>query len=318
MNNSIETSATTQPKVFIGMMVYNGEKFLPEAIESLLAQTYTDFKLFVSDDASTDKTAEICKHYATRDKRIEYYRHTKNIGMICNFNFVINKATSPYFMWAAQDDLWGNGFLTVCVKNLENNPKISIAASGVADIDSYGRTLRELSDFPKLSGTPGIISVTRYVMQPEILGKCNILYSLFRLSAVKEILRIYPLKLEWGYDYNFGLAAISHFGILIEKQVLFKKRLGGFSNPESNKKDREDKVQVIIIKNPKNHMFPFGRFNNYLSGHRQALSGTPYTLLASVLLFLRLPRAFINHLMKRNYRKFIRKIFGSSIQNRKT
>ncbi len=291
------------PKVFIGMPVYNGERSLKEAIDSLRAQTFTDWRMLISDDASTDGSRTICDGYVKKDPRISYVRQKENIGMFPNFKFLIDQADCEYFMWAAQDDLWEPDFLETCVKNLDTISDISITTTGIADIDSFGRTLRELNDFPALSGKPGILSVTRYVLQPEILGKCNVMYSLFRLPAIKKIWMIYPQRHEWGSDYQFSLAAISHFGIYIDPKILFKKRHGGFSNPHSTEDDREDVIRKIEFKNPKNHMFPFGRFRSYLAGHREALQGTPYKPLTTILLYLRLPRAFLIHFKERVHNK---------------
>ena len=100
------------PKVTIGMPVYNGEKFLCNTLDCLLAQSYTNLELIISDDASTDSTSKICTEYAVKDSRIKYIRHTKNLGIeseagftpLPNFNFVLNQASSPYFMWAGVDD----------------------------------------------------------------------------------------------------------------------------------------------------------------------------------------------------------------------
>ncbi|MDO9318880.1 MAG: glycosyltransferase [Gammaproteobacteria bacterium] len=92
------------PKVSIGMPVYNGEKFIREALDSLLTQTFTDFELIISDNASTDRTEAICREYAERDQRIRYLRQIKNFGPDANFKCVLNEAIGMYFMWAAHDD----------------------------------------------------------------------------------------------------------------------------------------------------------------------------------------------------------------------
>jgi glycosyltransferase involved in cell wall biosynthesis len=87
------------------MPVYNAEPFIREALDSLLAQTFTDFELIISDNASTDSTEVICLKYTQRDTRIKkYVRKTKNIGPMPNFKFVLDGAAGEYFMWAAADD----------------------------------------------------------------------------------------------------------------------------------------------------------------------------------------------------------------------
>src|SRR5690242_8068616 len=88
-------------QVTIGMPVWNGERFISQAIESLLAQTYGDFELLISDNASTDATADICHAYASRDRRIRYLRQQRNLGANANYNAVFGQSSGRYFKWAA-------------------------------------------------------------------------------------------------------------------------------------------------------------------------------------------------------------------------
>lgn len=286
-------------KVFIGLTTYNGEKYIKEAIDSLLNQSYSNFTLFISDDASNDNTAEICREYAAKDSRIVYFRQEKNLGMFPNFDFVLNKAEGEYFMWASHDDVWGKDFIKICVENIENK-NVDAAISTVADINSEGKILRELSEMKKLTGRPNFFQIAKYVLQPEVLGKCNLMYSLFKTKIAKEVWQIYPQRMEWGSDYHFSLALVSHFRVCVDEKVLFKKRQqhGGASSPLN-------KEVYVPIKNPKNHMFPFGRFGSFLRGQMEAVAGTPYKPLVLLILLLRLPRAFIIFLSQRNYKKFL-------------
>lgn len=102
----MEDTARNNPQVSIGMPVYNGEKYIREALNSLLAQSFTDFELIISDNASLDKTELICREYLQKDSRIQYIRQEKNLGASNNFEFVLNKAKGKYFMWAAHDDVF--------------------------------------------------------------------------------------------------------------------------------------------------------------------------------------------------------------------
>jgi glycosyltransferase involved in cell wall biosynthesis len=90
----------------MGMPVHNEEKYIAEAIESLLAQTYKDFILIISDNASTDRTQQICEYYAKRDKRIVYVRHKENKGSMFNFRYVLEQTNTPFFMWCGGHDKW--------------------------------------------------------------------------------------------------------------------------------------------------------------------------------------------------------------------
>src|SRR3954467_5074495 len=98
--------ATKGPRLTVGLPTYNGEDYLASALDSLLAQTFTDFELIISDNASTDATESICREYAAKDARIRYIRQEKNRGAASNFRFVLDKSGGKYFMWAACDDFW--------------------------------------------------------------------------------------------------------------------------------------------------------------------------------------------------------------------
>lgn len=100
----IEKTNNYVPSVSIGMPVYNGEKYIREALDSLLVQTFEDFELIISDNCSTDGTLIVCKEYASRDSRVRYIRQDTNIGANANFEFVLRQASGGFFMWLACDD----------------------------------------------------------------------------------------------------------------------------------------------------------------------------------------------------------------------
>ncbi len=107
----ISQKKNSLPKISIGMPVFNGEKFLRKSLDSLLNQTHQDFELIISDNASTDSTADICKKYLKKDERIRYFRQKKNMGLQWNYNFVLNKAKYDYFMWSSVDDIHAPKFI---------------------------------------------------------------------------------------------------------------------------------------------------------------------------------------------------------------
>ena len=110
---------TATPRLSIGLPVYNGERYLGEALEALLGQTFEDFELIVSDNASTDETARICCSYQKRDRRIRYFRQPKNIGLAPNHNFVLGQARGELYKSAHHDDLCARDLLQRCVDALE-------------------------------------------------------------------------------------------------------------------------------------------------------------------------------------------------------
>src|SRR5712692_7642398 len=134
------------PSVSLGLLVYNGETFLREAIESILAQTYTDFELIISDNASTDGTAPICKDYQARDLRIGYHRNEKNIGAAGNFNRVFSLARGKYFKWVAHDDVYDKKYLAKCVQILDRHQSVVLCSTDLAIIDEHGNIVKENVD----------------------------------------------------------------------------------------------------------------------------------------------------------------------------
>jgi len=132
------------PLVTIGLPVHNGENFLGEALDTLRAQTLDDFELVVSDNASTDRTAEIVEVAASEDPRIRYVRQATNIGAAANFNFVFTEARGKYFCWASHDDRWAPEFLARCVKALDADGEAVVAFAGRAEIDATGAHLGDV------------------------------------------------------------------------------------------------------------------------------------------------------------------------------
>jgi len=126
------------PLVSIGLPVYNGENYLRQTLDSLLGQTYTQLELVISDNASSDNTAAICREYAAADTRIRYFRHEQNGGGNWNFNFVARQATGKYFKWASHDDLCHPTLIERLVQVLERDPEVVWCHSASEVIDAAG------------------------------------------------------------------------------------------------------------------------------------------------------------------------------------
>jgi len=130
-----------QAKVSVGLPVYNGEAFLPQAIESILAQSFKDLEVLISDNGSTDRTAEICSHYAARDPRVRVERQEQNRGAAWNFNRVFEMAHGELFKWAAHDDLCSPDFIARCVEVLDADPSVVWCHSRFVSIDPRGQVV---------------------------------------------------------------------------------------------------------------------------------------------------------------------------------
>jgi len=131
------------PRLTIGLPVYNGENYLAESLDDLLAQSFTDFELVISDNASTDGTEKICREYASRDSRIRYIRQPANIGAAPNHNFLIGQARGELFKWAAHDDLFAPDLVARCVETLDANPDAVLAHAYMAIVDEAGKVIQE-------------------------------------------------------------------------------------------------------------------------------------------------------------------------------
>lgn len=140
MMNSAQSDLPA-PTVSIGLAVYNGERYLRQAIESILAQTYTDFELILSDNASTDRTDEICREYEKADPRVSYHRNETNIGGANNENQTFLLARGRYFRWAAHDDLLSPTLLERCVQVMEADPRVVVSHPWTIVIDENGHEI---------------------------------------------------------------------------------------------------------------------------------------------------------------------------------
>lgn len=140
----------TSPTVSVAIPVYNGERFLGEAIESVLEQSFTDFELLVLDNCSTDATREIAERLARQDDRVRFLLNETNIGAAGNFNRAFEEARGTYFAWLASDDWWEADFLEECVRALDADPQVVLAFPMVRVVDDDDRELELVSDLDPL------------------------------------------------------------------------------------------------------------------------------------------------------------------------
>jgi glycosyltransferase involved in cell wall biosynthesis len=130
------------PLVSIGLPVYNREGLIAKTLDSLLAQTFKNFELVISDNLSTDKTGEICRKYAAQDSRIRYIRQEKNLGMLGNFNFVKQEAKGKYFLWTASDDMCEPQFVEALVEQLEKDPELALVMADLKYVSESGEFIK--------------------------------------------------------------------------------------------------------------------------------------------------------------------------------
>lgn len=132
-----------QARVTVGLPVYNGERFLEQTLQSILAQTYADFELLISDNASSDATPEIARDFSRRDRRVRYSRNDVNIGADRNYNRCIELARGDYFWGIGYDDLADSTYLERCTAILEGHPSIALCHTRMFRIDGSGQIIGE-------------------------------------------------------------------------------------------------------------------------------------------------------------------------------
>lgn len=179
------------PLVSIGMPVYNGKHFIRRALDSLLAQTYSNFELIVSDNASDDGTWELLQGYAEKEKRIKLYRQEHKIGAFGNFAFVLSKAEGKCFMWAAVDDCWLPEFISALFEELKTHHEAGVAMCAVERRYEDGI----LMDVVRFDGKKNPHKRTYYGMMKGITSsiKYNLyIYGLYRMELLRKAIRNYP------------------------------------------------------------------------------------------------------------------------------
>ena len=131
------------PRVSVGLPVYNGERFIAEALSGILEQTFEDLELIISDNGSTDDTRAICREFVARDKRVTYYRNEQNLGLSWNYRRVFELSSGAYFKWAAYDDVCAPTFIARCVDALDRDPRVVLAHAKASIINEFGERQRE-------------------------------------------------------------------------------------------------------------------------------------------------------------------------------
>ena len=178
------------PRVSVGMPVYNGERFVAQAIESILSQTFRDLELVISDNASTDDTEQICREYAAKDPRVRYYRSDVNRGAAWNHNCVFELSTGEFFKWNSADDYCGAEFLARCLSALDQDPAAVMAITEPAEVDENGRLLPSVTvwDQTLLPTVPlGAPAHVRFRQNIRVDHLCLGIYSLIRSRALRQV-----------------------------------------------------------------------------------------------------------------------------------
>src|SRR5690554_1997571 len=226
------------PQLTIGMPVYNDVDFIEESLNSILNQTYGNFKLIISDDCSTDGSLNIIEQFAKKDSRIEVIRQTKNLGISKNMELLLEKAQTPYFMWAGDDDIMKETFVEKLMTALEQNSTYVAAFSTMQFIDEENLPVGEVIDYDyEHENTKKRLK--NFIKDPfDGFG-----YGLFRTEAIRGVrfpIWVWPnKKVSWNNIYPtlcFYLAKGNYKHVYDEP--LFLKRIKTKVNHSETPKNR--------------------------------------------------------------------------------
>ena len=231
-----------KPKISIGIPAFNAEKTIEKIIKSILNQTIQNFEVIISDNASKDKTLEICKKYAKNDTRIKIFSQEKNMGPYWNYDFVLQKAQGEYFVWFATDDEHRKTFLEKNLKELEENQN---SVASISNVEYFGKNLDKIIEngyfqnlknkfkykFDKKTKFNQVFpSNGKFEKRATLylrMDRSTAFYSLFRTSIIKKSMINTPFA---GSDLAIILNILKYGQIHVIDEVLMRKNLDGYSS----------------------------------------------------------------------------------------
>ncbi|MBN2515987.1 MAG: glycosyltransferase [Deltaproteobacteria bacterium] len=208
-----------QPVVSVGLPVYNGGNILSQAIEAILSQEFSNIELIISDNCSSDDTAEICSKYQRMDERVKYCRLDENVGALKNFSNALGLSGAPYFMWISHDDLRERLFISKCLERIESDPLIALVYPKTKVLDANSMVLGIANDHVNTDQDNPVQRFRHLIWE---VGMCNMVYGLYRTNIVKKT-RTWGKSLFWD---NLFLAEVALMGKIVQiDDVLFVRRL---------------------------------------------------------------------------------------------
>lgn len=271
------------PRVSIGLPTYDRPELLSLVLECFRRQTFTDFELIISDNASPNpEVKQLCERYAQQDPRFRYIRQPVNQGAERNFWFVYDQARAPFFLWASDDDLWPADFLEKGVAALEANPRASAWFCQIVNINVLGKVVRSYPSFKRFqSRALKFTGLVRFLWEPEIMGKANLIYSIFRRKALAEVIDLFRERPStWGSDMNLVYGYLCRSDIIVDDQVVLQKRV--------------PTEFVDASPNPQVQIYPREERAIYFQNYRRAAAGSGYGLLTAAVLAVRSPYDYWN------------------------
>ena len=281
-------------RLSIGLPVYNGARYLAQAIGSLLDQTWTDFELIISDNASTDRTAEICRVFAATDARVKVFRNETNLGAARNYNRTLELAGGEYFKWAAHDDVCDRRFLAACVAVLDAEPDTVLVHTMSEVLDQSGRRIGRYAKECAFDQDRVAERFATAILVPHV---CISVFGVMRRSVLEKTVR----HGDWvGADRNLLAELSLHGRIRLLPEVLFLRR----AHPESSIHKFADERERLAWFDPAHR----GRLNfptwRRLAEYRAAIARAPLSASERLACYRQLGRWLMgrHHTGRRNAR----------------
>lgn len=181
-----QAAAAKIPLVSIGLSVFNGEAVVEEALRSVLSQSQDDWELIICDGASGDRTAEICRDYASRESRIRYHRSPRSLSFRVSHRLALGRARGRYFKWLQQGDRLQPSYVSTLQRVLDERAEVMLCNSVISRIDARGRTLGVLDSGMSAADSPSPARRFEWgVSQP--LAPLDLYSGLARTDVLREL-----------------------------------------------------------------------------------------------------------------------------------
>lgn len=270
------------PLVSIGLFLYNESRFVRDSLAALLQQDYPNLEIIISDNCSTDDTADICRELTAGDERVRFIRQESNIGAAANSIEVLEQANGQYFMWASGHDLWSADMVSACVKMLEEHPGSAIA---YAQSDWIGVRGERLEKYSGGYDTRGMDTITRFFT--VFWGNLHPVLGLIRLQYLREIPKIHTCV---GAD-QILLAELAFKGDFLHvTSTGWSRRQFRTEESHTEKLQRYTSKEFKLAESWLDRTFPLLRLPLELT---RVVLRSPLSLLERFILMITLPTTFM-------------------------
>jgi glycosyltransferase involved in cell wall biosynthesis len=237
---------TRHPLVSIGVPIYNEERFLSEALASLVAQDYENVEIVIFDNGSTDSSPEICRAFVAGDERVRYFRHDVNKGAAYSFDRVFQLSSGSYFTWASGHDMRAPSAIRKCVEFLEQRPDVVLCYPRTSLVAYDGARLQDMDvDRLETAGLPPAKRMRHVILR---INAGNAIYGVVRSAALRQVTR--PQAIFWSDLVFLGELSLQGGFHQLEERLFLRRENRA---PES----RQEKVsRSFVTMNPQNPKAP--------------------------------------------------------------